>query len=88
MYEDVYSEELVRKLARLRKKDPEHYSKVRKKINSVLANPRHRYKFLHHDMKGINRVHIGHFVLVFVINHAEKTVSFDDYDHHDNIYAR
>jgi len=86
MYADSYSEEITKKLAKLKKKDPIHYSKVRKKMDSILAEPSHSFKFLHHDMKGINRVHLGHFVLVFVIDHKNKIVSFEDYDHHDNIY--
>lgn len=88
MYRDLYSEEIARKLTKLKKKDPSHYSIVRKKMDFISANPEHSYKFLHYDMKGISRVHIGHFVLVFVINHQNKTVSFEDYDHHDNIYGK
>lgn len=87
MYADSYSEEITKKLAKLRKKEPAHYSKVRKKMDAILENPEHRYKFLHHDMKGILRVHIGHFVLVFFIDHKNGVVSFEDYDHHDNIYG-
>ena len=87
MYADLYSEEITKKLAKLRKKDLAHYSKVRKKMDSILENPEHSYKFLHHDMKGILRVHIGHFVLIFVIDHDDKVVSFEDYEHHDIIYG-
>ncbi|MBU0665763.1 MAG: hypothetical protein KKB65_07325 [Nanoarchaeota archaeon] len=87
MYADSYSEEITKKLAKLRKKDPAHYSKVRNKMNSILENPEHSYKFLHHDMKGILRVHIGHFVLIFVMDHENMIVSFEDYDHHDIIYG-
>ena len=52
----------------------------------VLNNPEHRYKDLQYSMKGIKRIHIGHFVLTFIINHNKKIVSFEDYDHHDKIY--
>lgn len=86
MYADSYSDEITKKLAKLRKKDPAHYSQVLKKMDSILKEPNHKYKFLHHDMKGVLRVHIGHFVLIFVINHEKKSVSFEDYDHHDIIY--
>ncbi len=88
MYADSYSEEITKKLAKLRKKNPIHYTKVRRKMDSILAEPSHSYKFLSQDMKGILRVHIGHFVLVFVIDHKNKIVSFEDYDHHDYIYGR
>lgn len=86
MYTDLYSEDLAKKLAKLKNKDLIQYKRVRKKIDEILSSPEHSYKFLTHNMKGINRVHIGHFVLVFVINHDNKTISFEDYDHHDNIY--
>lgn len=88
MYRDLYSEEFAKKLAKLRKKDPAEYSQVRKKMDAILADPAHSYKFLTRNMKGINRVHIGHFVLVFRIDHQNKTISFEDYDHHDVIYKK
>jgi mRNA-degrading endonuclease RelE of RelBE toxin-antitoxin system len=86
MYTDIYSEEITKKLAKIKKKGPVEYSQIRKKMNLILANPKHSYKFLTHDMKGFNRVHLGHFVLIFRIDHQSKTVSFEDYDHHDIIY--
>lgn len=86
-YVDIYSEELVKKLSKLRKKDPKQYRIVRKKMDRISTNPRHRYKDIHHSMKGIKRVHIGHFVLVFRIDNIKKIVSFEDYDHHDKIYS-
>lgn len=86
MYRDLYSEEIAKKLAKLKKKEPAEYSRVRRKMDSILACPFHNYKFLAHDMKGLNRVHLGHFVLVFKFDHRNKTVSFEDYDHHDIIY--
>ena len=88
MYEDKYSEEIVKKLKKLKKKDSKHYANVRKKMDSILANPTHSYKLLHHDMKGIKRVHIGHFVLAFRVDNTEKIISFEDYDHHDTIYKK
>jgi mRNA-degrading endonuclease RelE of RelBE toxin-antitoxin system len=33
------------------------------------------------------RVHIDkHFVLVFFVDENNKTVTLEDFDHHDNIY--
>ncbi|MCK5344674.1 MAG: hypothetical protein KAR20_14770, partial [Candidatus Heimdallarchaeota archaeon] len=85
MYVDHYSEEITRKLSKLKKKNRKYYLIVLKKIDQILANPEHKYKDLHYNMKGIKRVHIGHFVLVFVIDHIRKTISFEDFDHHDKI---
>lgn len=86
MYSDFYSEEIAKKLSKLKKKDIRHYVIVRKKMDQIITNPEHSYKELRYDLKGIQRVHLGHFVLIFRINHIEKTVSFEDYDHHDIIY--
>ncbi len=86
MYYDSYSEEITKKLAKLKKKDAQHYEIVRKKMDWILVNPEHRYKDLHYSMKGIKRVHLGHFVLTFKIDHINNVISFEDYDHHDNIY--
>ena len=86
MYKEFYSEEITRKLAKLKKKDLTHYTIVRKKINQILESPEHSYKDLHYNMKGLQRVHIGHFVLVFRIDEQEKIIYFEDYDHHDKIY--
>ncbi|MEA1924620.1 MAG: hypothetical protein U9M95_01995 [Candidatus Altiarchaeota archaeon] len=86
MYKDRYSEVLVRKLVKIKKKNPKNHSIIRRRMDDILANPQRSYKFLHHDMKGINRAHIGHQVLIFVIDHGKKIVSFEDLDHHDKIY--
>ena len=86
MYADSYSEEIIRKLAKLKKKDSTQYSIVCKKMDQILANPEHQYKDLHYSMKGLQRVHLGHFVLVFTIDNVKRIVLFEDYDHHDLIY--
>lgn len=88
MYQDLYSEEITKKLAKLKKKYPEQYFQARKKMDSILSEPTHSYKFLTHDMKNFNRVYLGHFVLVFKVDHKNKTVSFEDYEHHDKIYGK
>ncbi|MBW2968602.1 hypothetical protein KY314_00595 [Candidatus Woesearchaeota archaeon] len=86
MYEDLYSDKMIKKLIKIKKKDLKQYEILRKKINEIIANPKHNYKFLRHGMQGINRIHIRHFVLIFIINHVNKTISFEDYEHHDMIY--
>lgn len=88
MYKANYSEDVIKKLSKLKKKDSNQYQIVLKKINSILENPDHEYKFLHHNMKGISRVHIGSFVLIFIVNNSKKIISFEDYDHHDKIYTK
>jgi YafQ family addiction module toxin component len=81
--------ELEKKLVKLFKKDKSTYEKVMKKIEEVVSSGDvEHYKNLRHNMKDSKRVHIGHFVLVFSYNKSTDFVSFEDFDHHDNIYIR
>ena len=87
MYVDIYSEAITKKLSKIKKKDEKHYVVVRKKMDWILENPRHNYKYLHYNRKGEQRIHIGSYVLVFKINHGKSIVSFEDYEHHDSVYS-
>jgi len=59
---------------------------IGKKVKEIIQNP-HRYKNLRSPLNGWKRVHIDkHFVLAFSVNENTKTVTLEDYDHHDNIY--
>ena len=78
---------IKRKLKKLKKKDRVQFESVRKKIKQIAQKP-HIYKSLRNLLKGRYRVHIGHFVLLFVIHEAEKVVEFIEYAHHDKIYSR
>ena len=79
--------ELDKKLVKLSKKDKVRYEAVMKKIDEVLSSGDiEHYKNLRYDMKDSKRVQIGHFVLVFSYDKANDFVSFEDYDHHGNIY--
>lgn len=81
--------ELEKKLVKLAKKDKPLYELVMKKISEVADSPDvEHYKNLRYDMKDSKRVHIGHFVLVFSYEKSKDFVSFEDFDHHDNIYGR
>lgn len=81
--------DLYKKLVKLSKKDRNSYEAVMKKIDEVVNSPDvEHYKNLRYDMKDSKRAHIGHFVLVFSYDKAKDLISFEDYDHHDNIYRR
>jgi mRNA-degrading endonuclease RelE of RelBE toxin-antitoxin system len=86
VYEKIYSEDFVKILVKLKKKDPKHFLILMKKIELISNHPLHRFKVLRHDKKGKGRVHIGHFVLIFNFDHSSKKVYFHNYDHHDKIY--
>ena len=81
--------ELEKKLVKLAKKDKPLYELVMRKISEVVDSPDvEHYKNLRYSMKESKRVHIGHFVLIFSYDKPKDLVSFEDFDHHDNVYAR
>ncbi len=87
-YNDSYSDELIKKMGKIKKKNRVLYDVALKKINEILEHPE-TYKSLRYDLKGSRRVHLlKSFVLIFRIDEASKIVQFDDIDHHDNIYKR
>ena len=80
---------LKKVLEKLLKKDKNQYEQILKKIEEIInSDSIDHYKNLRHDMKDCKRVHIVHFVLVFSFDAAQNLVSFEDYDHHDNIYKK
>ena len=79
--------ELYKKLVKLSKKDKKSYEAVMRKIDEVVnSSSVEHYKNLRYNMKDSKRVHLGHFVLVFSYDPSKDFISFEDYDHHDNIY--
>lgn len=89
MYSHEIKPHLKKILEKLSKKDKSTYEQILKKIDEIIKSDSiDHYKNLTHDMKDCKRVHIGHFVLVFSFNRVQNLVSFEDYDHHDNIYKK
>ena len=59
---------------------------VLRKAEEIIKDP-YRYKNLRTPLNNWKRVHIDkHFVLTFSVDENSKTVTLEDYDHHDNIY--
>jgi YafQ family addiction module toxin component len=86
MYNLRIKEELDSKFEKLAKKNKKQLEIILNKVDEILENP-HRYKNLRAPMNHLKRVHIDkHFVLIFSIDEESKTVTLEDYDHHDNIY--
>ncbi len=80
---------LYKKLKKLYKKDRKSYEKIMNKIEDIAESDNvNHYKNLRHDMKDSKRVQLGHFVLIFSYDRSKDVISFEDYDHHDNIYKR
>ena len=85
-----FADDLKRILAKLAKKDPESCKAVKNKVEEIVnsGNVDH-YKPLKYDLKNLKAVHVRKsFVLVFEYDHANDTIWFLDYDHHDLIYRK
>jgi len=82
-----YSDKLKKILKKLSKKNKQLYEQVLKKIDEIINSYNvDTYKNLRYNMKDYKGVHVGHFVLVFEFDKNKNIISFEDFDHHDNIY--
>jgi len=86
MYTLKIKPDLEKTLKKLAKRNRKQLEMILKKIDEILENP-HRYKNLRVPLNDWKRVHVDkHFVLIFSIDEESKSVTLEDYDHHDNIY--
>ncbi len=87
MYELEVKPEADKIFYKLAKKNPAQLKIIDKKITEIRKDPHHGYKCLRPPLHSFNRVHIDkHFVLIFNIDHKEKTVVVHYFDHHDFVY--
>lgn len=88
MYVLHTTEHLDKILKRLSKKNPKQFEIIQRKVEQILQNPLH-FKPLRAPLQNKRRVHIDKsFVLVYSVDENNKTVILEDFDHHDNIYAK
>ncbi len=86
MYSLAIKPDLDAKFNKLIKKDKGMYEQIMKKVKELINNP-HHYKNLRAPLQNWKRVHIASsFVLAFSVDEKTKTVTLEDFDHHDNIY--
>ena len=79
--------ELDKKLVKLSKKNRKQYEIIMKKAEEIVKNPQH-YKNLRAPLQFFKEVHIDkHFVLTFSVDENTKTVTLEDFDHHDKIFT-
>ncbi|MFA6420576.1 MAG: addiction module toxin RelE, partial [archaeon] len=75
---------------KLAKKDAEQLEMIKKKVEELTncdSISIQHYKNLRSPLNYLKRVHIlKSFVLTFAVDEKNKTISLEDYDHHDNIY--
>lgn len=85
LYELEPSKNCAAQIRKLTRKNKALADALDGKINQILEHPAH-YKPLGDVLAGRRRVHIGHFVLVFEIDEAKKTVVLLKFSHHDEAY--
>jgi YafQ family addiction module toxin component len=86
MYRIKISPRLDEIIKKLDKKNRKQVEIVLKKAGEIAENP-HRYKNLRTPLNTLKRVHVDkHFVLVFSVDEESKSITLENYDHHDNIY--
>ncbi len=79
---------LKKKLKKLAKKNPKQAEIIARKSEEIIMNPQH-YKNLKGPLKDWKEVHIDKsFVLTFSVDENTKTVTLEDYDHHDKIFKK
>lgn len=77
--------EFEKGIKKIKKKDRVLFERICKKIEEILECPE-VYKPLRYKLKGLRRVHIGSFVVIFQI--TGDVVEFLVVDHHDMAYKR
>ena len=86
MYSLDIKPELDKKLARLYTENRRQYEIIMKKAAEIVQNPQH-YKNLRAPLQHLKEVHIDkHFVLTFSVDENTKTVTLEDFEHHDKIF--
>jgi YafQ family addiction module toxin component len=86
MYRIKISPKLDEIIQKLDKKNKKQVDIILKKAGEIAENP-HRYKNLRAPLNNLKRIHIDkHFVLIFSVNEESKTVTLENYAHHDDVY--
>lgn len=88
MYNLKVKPQLDKTFSKMGKRERRQLEIIYKKVKEILQNPKH-YKNLRSPLEDWKRIHVDkHFVLAFSVNENTKTVTLEDYDHHDNIYRK
>jgi addiction module RelE/StbE family toxin len=85
-YRIVVHPDLASRCRKIRGKDPVRYEQVKKKIRLLVVNPE-LGRPLHPPLKGLWRIHIGHFVLLYEIDAKEQAIILLRLVHHDEAYG-
>ncbi|RKY97473.1 MAG: type II toxin-antitoxin system mRNA interferase toxin, RelE/StbE family [Candidatus Hydrothermota bacterium] len=86
MYHVVIKAHIDKIFRKLSRKNPKQMQIIYKKLAEVCKNP-YRYKPLKKPLQSKRRVHIdSSFVIVYSVDEDNKTITVEEYDHHDNMY--
>ena len=86
MYSLITKEHVDKIFYKLSKRNPKQLEIIKNKVQQILENPFH-FKPLRAPLQNKRRVHIDKsFILVYSVDENTKTVTLEEYDHHDNIY--
>jgi addiction module RelE/StbE family toxin len=66
-------------------KDSGRFGQLEKKLLELAENPEIG-KPLKKPLKGLWRLHIGHYVLMYKIDKKNQRITLVDYSHHDEAY--
>ncbi len=86
-YDVEYSDEVLKELEKVYKKNRGLFRKIEKKINRIRENP-YNTEPLRADMKNYRSEHLPDSkILTFVIDEALKRIKILKYGDHDEIYG-
>jgi len=86
MNKNIFKRKYSKKFEKdFKKIDSKLQERLEKKIYEIGDNP-YQYKSLRNIFKGMQRIHIGSYVLIFEIKEVEKIILFHRFQHHDKAY--
>jgi len=84
-----FSDELKDKINFLHKKDKKLLKELNKKIKQIVSRDNTTidlYKNCRKNLKDYKRIHVGSFVLLFIVEKENNFIWFDKFEHHDDAY--
>lgn len=82
MYEVHLAYSVRDRLKKMVRKESVTYKRLETLFYQLADNPYGVGKWMHGEYAGVRERHIGHFVVKYVIDEREKTVTVVDYSHH------
>ena len=84
-YSVVADPKVVAIFRKMWQKDSARFGQIEKKLLELAENPEIG-KPLKQPLKGLWRLHIGHYILIYRIDRKNQKILLVDYSHHDEAY--